>query len=34
MPHPFGSRSRQEVRHIAEQCVEDIVKLLNAVPAQ
>jgi hypothetical protein len=28
IPHPFGGRSREEVRKLAEQCVEDIVKLL------
>lgn len=28
IPHPFGSRSRDEVRAIAGQCVDDIAKLL------
>ena len=26
IPHPFGLRTRDEVRKIAEQCVEDIVR--------
>ena len=29
MPHPFGSRTRDEVRGIAEQCVGDIERLLR-----
>ena len=29
IPHPFGLRSRDEVRGIAEQCVIDIVRLLR-----
>ena len=28
IPHPFGPRKRDEVRAMAEQCVEDIAKLL------
>jgi predicted dienelactone hydrolase len=28
IPHPFGGRSRDEVRRIAEQCAADIAKLL------
>ncbi len=28
IPHPFGGRSREDVRMIAEQCVADIAKLL------
>jgi len=28
IPHPFGGRDRKEVRGIAEQCVDDIAKLL------
>jgi len=28
IPHPFGGRSREEVRKLAEQCVADIAKLL------
>jgi len=27
--HPFGIRTRDEVRQIAEQCVEEIVKLVS-----
>jgi hypothetical protein len=27
MPHPFGTRSREEVRALAGQCVDAIVKL-------
>ena len=26
IPHPFGSRTREEVRALAEQCVIDIAK--------
>ncbi|MEK6593161.1 MAG: hypothetical protein AABZ67_08745 [Pseudomonadota bacterium] len=33
MPHPFGNRTRQEVRQIAEQCVDDIVNLVSGAPA-
>jgi hypothetical protein len=29
MPHPFGLRKREEVRAIAEQCVEDIVRMVT-----
>jgi hypothetical protein len=28
IPHPFGGRSRGEVREIAGQCAEDIARLL------
>lgn len=28
IPHPFGSRTRDEVRALAEQCVADIAKLM------
>ena len=28
IPHPFGLRSREEVREMAEKCVEDIAKLV------
>ena len=28
IPHPFGGRSREDVRKLAEQCVVDIAKLL------
>jgi arginine utilization protein RocB len=27
--HPFGIRTREEVRQIAAQCVEEIVKLVS-----
>jgi predicted dienelactone hydrolase len=27
IPHPFGSRSRDEVRALAEQCVAEIARL-------
>ncbi len=27
IPHPFGTRSRAEVRALAESCVEDVIKL-------
>ena len=27
IPHPFGSRKREEVRALAEQCVAEIIKL-------
>jgi hypothetical protein len=30
VPHPFGSRERDEIRRIATQCGEDIVKLVGA----
>lgn len=26
--HPFGLRTREEVRQMAEQCVDDIAKLI------
>ena len=29
MPHPFGLRKREEVRTIAEKCVDDIVNLVT-----
>jgi predicted dienelactone hydrolase len=29
IPHPFGTRGRDEVRQIAEQCAADIVKLIS-----
>jgi hypothetical protein len=31
MPHPFGNRSREEVRQIAAQCADDIVKLMRDI---
>jgi predicted dienelactone hydrolase len=30
IPHPFGSRTREEVRTLAEQCVDEIAKLVAA----
>ena len=30
IPHPFGSRTREEVRALAAQCVDDIAKLAAA----
>ena len=30
IPHPFGSRKRDEVRALAEKCVDEIVKLAAA----
>lgn len=27
IPHPFGNRTREEVRQIAKQCLHDIVTL-------
>ncbi len=34
IPHPFGLRSREEVRNIAEQCVDEVARLVTeAVPA-
>ena len=29
IPHPFGLRNREEVRRIAEQCVDDIARLVS-----
>jgi len=29
IPHPFGLRTREEVRALAGQCVEDIVRLVR-----
>jgi len=29
IPHPFGLRTRAEVRQIAEQCVKNIVRLVS-----
>jgi hypothetical protein len=29
VPHPFGLRSREEIRQIAESCVDDVVSLLG-----
>ena len=30
VPHPFGLRSREEIRDIAEQCTDDLVELVTA----
>jgi hypothetical protein len=30
IPHPFGLRSRDEVRQMADQCVDDIAKLVSS----
>ncbi len=30
IPHPFGSRTRDEVRALADQCVGEIAKLAAA----
>jgi hypothetical protein len=30
IPHPFGLRTREEVRAIAERCIADIVRLAAA----
>ncbi len=27
IPHPFGSRNREDVRALAEKCVAEIIKL-------
>ncbi len=29
VPHPFGLRSREDIRRIAESCVDDVVSLLG-----
>ena len=29
IPHPFGTRSREEIRGIAEQCAEQVLTLLS-----
>jgi hypothetical protein len=34
MPHPFGLRKRDEVRAIAEKCVDDIAKLMSKAGAK
>ena len=34
MPHPFGLRKREEVRAIAEQCADDIAKLMSKAGSQ
>jgi hypothetical protein len=32
IPHPFGLRTRDEVRQMAEKCVDEIVKLAGEAP--
>lgn len=34
IPHPFGIRTREEVRQIAAQCVEALVKLVSGDAAK
>lgn len=34
IPHPFGLRSREEVRRMAEECVESIVQLVSKADAK
>jgi len=34
IPHPFGLRKREEVRAIAEKCVDDIAKLVSKAGAR
>ena len=29
VPHPFGLRSRDEVRQMADKCVDDIARLVS-----
>jgi hypothetical protein len=29
IPHPFGTRSREEVREIASRCVDELVDLIT-----
>jgi hypothetical protein len=29
IPHPFGLRTREEVRQIAERCVDDVASLVS-----
>ncbi len=33
IPHPFGGRGREDVRRIAEQCADDIARLLSGAQA-
>ena len=30
IPHPFGVRTREEVRGIAEQCVQDVIRIATS----
>ena len=32
IPHPFGLRTRDEVREIASHCVDELVELLTGGP--
>jgi len=32
IPHPFGMRSREEVRAIAEKCAADVIQLVSGMP--
>ena len=32
IPHPFGLRTRSEVREIASQCVDELVDLVTETP--
>ena len=32
IPHPFGLRSRDEVRDIATKCVDEVVDLVTGTP--
>lgn len=32
IPHPFGLRNRDEVRQIAEQCVDEVARLVVRRP--
>ena len=34
MPHPFGLRKRDEVRAIAQQCADDIARLMSKAGAK
>ena len=34
VPHPFGTRSREELREIAASCARDIARLLQEAPAR
>jgi hypothetical protein len=29
VPHPFGLRSREEIREIAAKCTDDLVELIT-----
>jgi len=33
IPHPFGARSRDEVRAIADQCADEVARLAGATTA-